>query len=78
MKKFAFLFLIVLVSCNGKCDDVPTPCFDIVPENEPCDAYFERWFYNESKGTCEKVGYSGCEPYGFSSEGECRACQCDN
>lgn len=77
MKKGTLMLLLILSSCGGKCDDLPTACFDEVPENELCDAYFERWFYNDATGTCEKIGYSGCEPYGFSSEGECRACQCN-
>lgn len=78
MKQCVLIIILFLSSCGGKCDDLPTACFDIVPENESCDAFYERWFYNKAIGRCEKIVYTGCEPYGFSSEGECLACQCNN
>ncbi|MEN8249563.1 MAG: BPTI/Kunitz domain-containing protein [Bacteroidota bacterium] len=52
-------------------------CYDTPPTDEMCTAYFERWFYNESTNSCEKIGYSGCSQYGFETQEECEKCRRD-
>lgn len=52
-------------------------CLDIPPENELCDAYFERWFFNTETGTCSLKAYSGCSQKGFETEEACLACACN-
>ncbi|XP_019848705.1 PREDICTED: LOW QUALITY PROTEIN: uncharacterized protein LOC105316719 [Amphimedon queenslandica] len=42
--------------------DVTNQCgiCDLPKESGPCFAYFERWYYNERSGLCEKFIYGGC------------------
>jgi len=83
MKKlliFLSFFLFIFVSCNKDNDSVnddPT-CNETVPTDELCQAFFERWFYNSSTTTCEKIGYSGCGEYGFANKEDCESCECDD
>lgn len=77
---FISFFLFTFISC--KKDDVciidDPICDETPPTNELCAAFFERWFYDSSSSSCEKIGYSGCEQYGFETKGECEACECNN
>ncbi len=80
MKKvliFLSFFLFTLISCkDNECESNDPICSEIAPTNEVCAAFFERWFFDSSSSTCEKIGYSGCEEYGFATEAECLSCQC--
>jgi hypothetical protein len=72
---FAFL---MLTACSKACqNNEPAPCSETVPQNEACQAYFQRWFYNKSKNSCELEAYSGCTQAGFASKEECEACLCN-
>ncbi len=74
---FSSFFLFTLISCkNDDCVSEDPICSETPPTNEVCLAFFERWFYDSSSSSCEKIGYSGCEAYGFATESDCLACQC--
>lgn len=81
MKAFKFLFFLpffaLMVSCHKECDKPSGPCGDVPPAQDGiiCQAFFERWFYNAQTGTCEQIGYSGCEAVGFETQAECQSCQ---
>lgn len=55
---------------DNKCKEYPA-------KNEPCEAYFVRWFYDAKSGDCYQKGYSGCEAYGFETKEECSKCDCE-
>ena len=82
MKKvliFLSLFLFTFISCkNNDCVSDDPICSETAPTNEVCAAFFERWFYDNSTSTCEKIAYSGCEEYGFSAKEECESCECND
>ena len=72
-------FLFMLVSCkDNNCESLDPICNETAPTDEACLAVFERWFYDSSTSTCEKIGYSGCEAYGFATKEECETCQCND
>ena len=75
---FCLTFSLFFVACNKECqvDNPPAACSDIASTDEHCLAYFERWFYDSSKNTCKKIGYSGCNQVGFATELECQSCVC--
>lgn len=78
--KYLFLSLMIfslLLSCSKDCENSDPTCTEVPPTNEACAAYFTRWFYNESKNTCEQLSYSGCSAWGFSTKQECEACECN-
>ena len=72
------IFSLFFIACEEECsvDNPPAACSDVVPNDENCLAYFERWFYDKSTNTCEKIGYSGCNQVGFATELECQSCVC--
>jgi hypothetical protein len=83
MKKiliFLSFFLFTLISCKKDevCLKNNTICEEIPAIDELCAAFFERWFYDSSSSNCEKIGYSGCEQYGFETKQECEECDCSN
>jgi hypothetical protein len=82
MKKviiFLSFFLFTLVSCkDDNCENDDPICSETPPTDEECLAFFERWFYDSSTSTCEKIGYSGCDAYGFATKIECETCECDD
>lgn len=47
----------------------------IPPEAGPCRSSIEKWFYNPTKGCCEKFTYGGCQgnSNNFQTYEECRA-----
>ncbi|MES2799013.1 MAG: BPTI/Kunitz-type proteinase inhibitor domain-containing protein [Bacteroidota bacterium] len=63
-------------SCSKDCSDKEARCQD-TPSSGACQAYFQRWFYNENENKCEQIGYSGCEPKGFETQQECEECECN-
>lgn len=74
---FGFLVALVMLACNKpKCDHQPNTCADRVPQDELCQAYFTRWFYDDSSNKCEEIGYSGCSQKGFATKAECEECKC--
>ena len=81
MKVLKFLFVITLLSFTSckkdNCGTSSTVCQEAPPTDEACLAFFTRWFYDSNSDTCEEIGYSGCEQYGFASKEECDACKCD-
>lgn len=78
MKFLVLFFILFLLSCSKTCDNQQKPgCQEVPPTDEPCLAYFTRWFYNSDSNTCEEIGYGGCSAYGFGSKAECEECQCD-
>jgi len=79
MKYLLYICLITcsLFACGDSCEDIPTACSDVVPADEECTAFFNRWFFDAKSNTCTEVGYSGCEQYGFETEEECLSCKCD-
>lgn len=81
MKLFASLLVLVALSFASCHEDCDTPgsakCSESPETGTTCMAYFESWFYDESTGECEKIGYSGCEPVGFDNKVECDKCDCN-
>jgi len=72
------LGLSLLLSCSKSCPESEMAvCQDTPPTDEDCLAYFQSWFYDSKKNTCEKIGYSGCSPSGFESQEACEACKCN-
>ncbi len=67
---------VMLLQCPSLEGDVESPCNDIPPTDEECDAAFSRWFYVRAQNACALLEYSGCELYGFESQEECDACLC--
>lgn len=80
MKSILFILasLLLLIACKkDDCEPVEDPrCEDVAPQNEACQAYFVRYFYQF--GGCRQIGYSGCSQRGFESRQECEACDCNN
>ncbi len=64
-----------LLACD-KCDAPTGACAESAPTDEVCQAYFQRWFYQEGSNSCEQISYSGCEAYGFATKEECESCKC--
>ncbi|MEC8273292.1 MAG: BPTI/Kunitz-type proteinase inhibitor domain-containing protein [Bacteroidota bacterium] len=52
-------------------------CSHKPPTDELCAAYFERWFYNSEENSCEQIGYSRCNQWGFESLEGCQDCDYD-
>ncbi len=78
MKIFYGIVLLMVLSCGKNCvEPQNTACMDTPPTDELCEAYFNRWFYNNETEKCELIGYSGCNQYGFATEEECESCKCD-
>lgn len=77
---FLLAISITVTGCcqmDDDCAENSAPeCFDQVPQDELCDAYFERWFYSEADNACTKIAYSGCSMRGFETEEACSECQC--
>jgi len=71
-----FTAVMLFTNCKKNCGDEIATCKE-TPPNEACQAYFVRWFYNKNKNQCEQIGYSGCSARGFSTEEECKACECE-
>ena len=69
-------FMFTLVVCKKDCGSKVATCQE-EPPNEPCLAYFETWFYNQTNNNCEKIGYSGCSKKGFETENDCKQCECN-
>mgnify|MGYP000740085021 CR=1 FL=1 len=61
---------------NGEKAPAYATCSEKPDTGITCQAYFTTWFYDETTGKCEKIGYSGCEPKGFETEEECKECDC--
>ena len=82
MKKaliFLSLFLVTFISCKEDVCEFNDPvCEEVAPIDEECLAYFERWFYDSSTSACEKIAYSGCGQYGFSTKEDCELCECND
>ncbi len=80
MKKIALIILSIItlswMACNNE-NCYPIGCEIQPPTDELCLAYFENWFYNTTTNTCELIGYSGCESYGFETQAECETCICN-
>ncbi len=71
------VFTLAVSSCAKECDKGIDICQDEVPNNEPCEAYYKRWFYNKKKNRCDEISYSGCTEKGFATKIECEQCECD-
>lgn len=65
-----------VIGCSKDCGPNFATCSEVPQTGEDCSAYFERWFYNKQKLSCELVGHSGCSPKGFETEEECKECMC--
>ena len=63
--------------CSKDCEPKIATCSETPPTNELCQAYFERWFFNEDKNKCEQIGYSGCSEKGFATQQDCEECKCN-
>lgn len=79
MKTFFATLIIgfLLISCDKDCEYPTDVCKERPPTNELCEAAFNTWFYNEETNSCEQIGYSGCNAYGFATKSECEACICN-
>lgn len=82
MKRIRLILLLLLTivffsNCSENCENDNPICSHIPPINEPCAAYFERWFYNAEENSCQQMGYSGCNEWGFESLEACQDCDCD-
>ena len=64
--------MALAAACNR--EDKDPRCDERPPEDELCQAYFERWFYNAENGECEQIGYSGCNEAGFATQQACEDC----
>jgi hypothetical protein len=73
-----FLVLFFGACVKEQKENKPEKCFETVPKDEACMAYFNRWFYNPQTNQCQEIGYSGCSSKGFSSQKECEQCKCNN
>ena len=82
MKKvmmFLSFLLFSISSCKDCCEITDPVCNETVPTDEACRRpVIERWFFDSTTSTCEKIGYTGCEEYGFSTKEECETCKCND
>lgn len=69
--------ITMTVACSGDCENPNSICKESPPNDEECAAYFERWFFDKKKDSCKKIGYSGCNQYGFATKQECETCKCE-
>jgi hypothetical protein len=72
----SLVLLVGLTNCSNDCESKPASCNEKPPKDEPCDAAFNRWFYNKENNICEQINYSGCSQKGFSTQKECEECLC--
>ena len=71
------LAVLLVTSCDEDCENFNHPsCTEVAPTDEPCLAYFERWFYDEATQGCTEIAYSGCSSKGFTTQAECEDCDC--
>lgn len=81
MKYTGFICLTLLLSALGSCKSPCEPenpvCYETPPENELCQAAFNRWFFDAESNSCEQIGYSGCSARGFATKEDCEACKCN-
>ncbi|MGB2137642.1 MAG: hypothetical protein EBY39_01325 [Flavobacteriia bacterium] len=54
-------------NCSENCVEENALCSHTPPTDELCASYIERWFYNSEENSCEQIGYSGCNEWGFES-----------
>jgi len=80
MKKITLIILSIVtltwMACNNE-NCYPVECEIQPPTDEICTAAFQNWFYNATTNTCELIGYSGCNSYGFDTQAECETCICN-
>ena len=75
--KLKILTLTLLISaCSTDDCNASEACADVVPTDELCQAYFERWFFNDVSKSCYLAAYSGCSQKGFESKEACEKCKC--
>ena len=74
---FLSLAIVFFSNCSENCVEENVLCSHTPPTDELCGAYFERWFYNSEENSCEQIGYSGCNEWGFDSLEACEECDCD-
>lgn len=80
MKGIIWISIICLAMLAGCKDDdciVDNKCSETHANGELCQAAFESWFYNAEEKKCTKIGYSGCNEYGFKTQEECEECDCE-
>lgn len=82
MKRYLYILSLSalgLSSCSklSDCPAVDAKCLDVPPTNEACQSSFRRWFYDAQTNTCEVKSYTGCADYGFKTQEECNACECN-
>ena len=70
------LFGALLASCI-KCYEPPAAC-ELNPDSGPCEALFERYYYDQEIGKCRMFYWGGCEGIvPFETLEECEIC-CDD
>jgi len=74
---FLSLAIVFFSNFSENCVEENTLCGHTPPTNKLCAAYFERWFYNSEENSCEQIGYSGCNEWGFEPLEACQECDCD-
>jgi len=68
--------LTSIAACKKDCPITNAVCIETPPNNEACQAAFNRWFYNSNTQKCSQIFYSGCSQRGFATKTECEACKC--
>ena len=71
------LALVIFGACKDDCVQ-DNACNEQPPTDELCQAAFQTWFYNPETSECEQKSYSGCDSYGFTTEEECKKCDCND
>lgn len=74
---FLIELTVVISSCNSDCENSNPVCNQTAPNDEDCQAYFQRWFYEKKSNSCKQIGYSACNLYGFETKQECEICKCN-
>ena len=74
---FALIALIaVVMACGCNCDFLPTQC-GLTPDSGPCEAAFEKYFFDSEDQVCKPFIWGGCEgTVPFDTIEDCRQCEC--
>jgi hypothetical protein len=64
---------LALVGCI-KCYDLPAAC-ELEPDAGPCEALFERYYFDQETGECTMFHWGGCDGVvPFETLEECQIC----
>ena len=79
MKKIILsaVFLTLLVNCGKEENCKKSDRCDLLPYPGLCKAYFPKYYFDKTEGTCKEFIWGGCNGVvPFDTLEECKQCEC--